>query len=268
MVVMGHGLGAERAHGLEPFARAFAGAGLAALTFDYRHLGESGGEPRRIISPRKQVEDYRAALRFGRGRDELDRERIGLWGTSFSGGHVLEVAASGEEGIRAVVSQIPFTSGWASTLAYPLRYHLRAIALGLADRVAGWLGRGPVMAPLTSESGFAVLASPDSHPGYGQMMGPNAPPPRPVAARVFLEILGYHPGRRASRVRAPTLVVVAEADAICPPGATRRAARRLPRGEVASFPMGHFDPYTGEWFQRVSRVETAFLARHLAPEAG
>lgn len=264
-MVLGHGLGAERQDGLEPFARRFVEAGLAALTFDYRHLGQSGGTPRRLVVPRRQVEDYRSALAFVRQVPELDRARIGLWGTSFSGGHVLEVAAGGEVGVLAVVSQIPFSSGWASTLAYPLRYHLPAILLGAADRVAGWLGRGPLAVPLTRERGFAVLASPDSHPGYVRMMGAREDGPQPVAARVFLEILGYHPGRRASGVGVPTLVVVAEADRICPPGATRRMARRLPRGVVVSFPMGHFDPYIGERFQEVSALEADFLARHLKP---
>jgi quorum-quenching protein AidA len=268
VVVMAHGLGAERTQGLAPFVREFVARGLAVLAFDYRHLGESEGSPRRLVSSRRQVEDYHAALAFARDHPALDPARIGLWGTSFSGGHVLTVAAARPQGVKAVVSQIPFVSGWASTMAYPLRYHLPAIALGLTDRLGSWLGREPLTVPLVSASGMAVLASPDSEPGYRRMMGPDAPPPEPLAARVFLDILTYHPGRKTPRVQVPTLVVLAEDDAICPPRATRRAASRLPQGELISFPMGHFDPYVEPWFQEAVAVEADFLVKHLAPGVG
>src|SRR6266852_1615409 len=61
-VAMAHGLGAVKEMYLEPFARRFAEAGVAALVFDYRGFGASGGEPRRRISPHDQMEDYRNAL--------------------------------------------------------------------------------------------------------------------------------------------------------------------------------------------------------------
>ena len=263
VVVLAHGIGAERRFGLAPFARDFARRGLAALVFDYRHLGESEGEPRGLVDPRQQIEDYFSALAFVRRHPELDGDRIGLWGTSFSGGHVLEVAARRPHGVRAVVSQIPFVSGWASTFAYPLRYHLPAIGAGLLDRLLGLLGRAPVTVPVTRERGFALLASPDSHEGYRAMVPEDSEWSGRVPARVFLEILRYHPGRAAPRIRAPTLVVGATEDAVCPIAATRKVVERIRDVHFETLPVGHFDPYRGEWFDQVVALEGEFLARHL-----
>lgn len=263
VVVMAHGIGARRSFGLDRFASRFVADGMAALVFDYRHFGGSDGSPRCLVSPRRQQEDYLSAMNFVSDHEALDARRIGLWGTSFSGGHVLEVAARRPEGLQVVVSQIPFVSGWASTMAYPLKYHLPATLLGVTDRLASWLGAAPITIPVTRERGLALLASPESHAGYWAMVDKESDWPGRVPARVFLSILGYYPQRKAGSVEVPTLVVVAENDAICPPSATLKAAARLPRGRVETLPMGHFDPYDGERFEEVVSLESAFLATHL-----
>ena len=260
---MAHGIGAERAFGLDRFARRFAERGMAALTFDYRHFGGSSGTPRHLVVPTRQREDYRAAMAFVRGDPRVDARRIALWGTSFSGGHVLAVAADSPPGVQAVVSQVPFVSGTASTLAYPFRYQLPATVLGLLDAMRGALGVSPLTVPVVQERGLALLASPDSRDGYLGMVPEHTSWSGRVPARVFLEVLRYHPGLRAPRISVPVLVVAAEQDAICPIGATRRMARWLPDAEFHALPMGHFDPYQGAWFERAVDLETGFLERHL-----
>ncbi len=103
-VAMAHGLGAVKEMYLEPFARRFAEAGVAALVFDYRGFGASGGEPRQRISPHDQMEDYRNALTWLSLQPEIDADCLGVWGSSFSGGHVIQVAAH-DSRVKAVVSQ-------------------------------------------------------------------------------------------------------------------------------------------------------------------
>src|SRR5437764_784982 len=93
LVILGHGLGATREYGLEPFARRFARAGIAALVFTYRHFGDSGGQPRQLLDIGRQLGDWAAALAYARTLAEIDTTRIALWGTSFGGGHVLVAAA-------------------------------------------------------------------------------------------------------------------------------------------------------------------------------
>src|SRR5688500_8952192 len=60
-VVMAHGFAAPRRDSLEPYAVRFAEAGFATLLFDFRHFGDSEGEPRQVLDVGRQQEDYRAA---------------------------------------------------------------------------------------------------------------------------------------------------------------------------------------------------------------
>lgn len=265
VVLMAHGIGAERSFGLARFAERFVTRGIAALVFDYRHFGRSTGEPRYLVSPARQLTDYRAALAFVRSDHRVDAHRIALWGTSFSGGHVLAIAAEGPEGVRAVVSQIPFVSGLASTLVYPLRYQLPATLLGAIDALRGLMGLAPLTVAVVRKRGLALLASPDSHDGYLSLVPEGSDWPGRVPARVFLEVLRYHPSRRAPRIPVPTLVIGASNDAICPMGATRRVVRRVPDARLEEYPIGHFDAYHGEWFEKVVTREAEFLEECLDP---
>lgn len=97
------------------YAESFAAAGIAALVFDYRRLGVSEGEPRQHLDPWDQVRDYRSALSFLERREDIDAGRLGAWGISYSGGHVLILAAT-DPRVRCVVSQIPVVDGYANML--------------------------------------------------------------------------------------------------------------------------------------------------------
>ena len=110
-VVMAHGFGGTRSARLDAFAERFAAAGLAALVFDYRYFGDSGGEPRQLIDIGDQLDDWRAAVAFARTlRRGRRRAGVAVWGSSFSGGHV-QVIASEDARIAAAVSQGSFGDG-------------------------------------------------------------------------------------------------------------------------------------------------------------
>jgi predicted acyl esterase len=93
------------------YAKVFAGAGIAALVFDYRRFGTSDGQPRQHLDPWAQIEDYQNAISWVETRGELDARRIGLWGISYSGGHVL-IAGAVDPRVRCIVSNIPVVDGW------------------------------------------------------------------------------------------------------------------------------------------------------------
>jgi uncharacterized protein len=93
------------------YAEAFAAKGIAALVFDYRRLGASDGEPRQHLDPWDQIEDYQNAISYLEGRTDVDSERIGAWGISYSGGHVLILAAV-EPRTKAIVSNVPVVKGY------------------------------------------------------------------------------------------------------------------------------------------------------------
>lgn len=109
-VVMAHGFSGVKEMTLDKYAEVFSKAGLAVLVYDNRCLGASGGSPRCDIDPTMQLRDYRSAITFAQQQKECDAERIGVWGTSYTGGTVCAVAAL-DRRVSAVVSQVPFMNG-------------------------------------------------------------------------------------------------------------------------------------------------------------
>jgi len=261
-VVLGHGFGATRQGRLWAYAERFAAAGIAALAFDYRHFGDSAGKPRQLLDIRRQLDDWRAALAYARSLENVDPERVGLWGTSFAGGHVVRVAA-GDPDVAAVVSQIPFTTGLSALRVQSPRQLARMTAVAVRDALAGLRGAAPVTAPIVGRPGeLAAMTTPDAVPGYERMYGGD-PAPNEVAARIGLRIGAYNPARSAPSVRCPLLVCICDSDAVTPPGPAERMAARAPRGELVRYPIGHFDIYVGEWFERAVADQLEFLTRHL-----
>jgi fermentation-respiration switch protein FrsA (DUF1100 family) len=263
LVILGHGLGGIREYGLEPYARRFADAGIAALVFTYRHFGDSGGEPRQLLDIDHQLGDWAAALAYARGLDGIDHERIALWGTSFGGGHVIEAAAR-DRTVAAVVSQCPFTDGLAGVRAAHPRSLVRGFVPALRDELARVRHKPPVLLPLVGPPGTAALmTSPDSEPGYRALIPPGAEFENGVAARFLPRVGMYRPGRSARRVKAPILFCICDDDAVAPADTALRYAATAPRGEVKRYPVGHFDIYLGEPFEHAVADQAEFLLRHL-----
>jgi fermentation-respiration switch protein FrsA (DUF1100 family) len=263
LVILGHGLGATREYGLEPFARRFAEAGIAALVFTYRHFGDSGGHPRQLLDIERQLDDWAAALAYARSLDEIDSTRIALWGTSFGGGHVIEAAAR-DGAVAAVVSQCPFTDGLAATRAASPRSLVRALVPAVRDELARIRNKPPVLVPLVGPHGStALMTSPDSEAGYRALIPPGADFENGVAARFITRVGLHRPGRSARKVNAPILFCICDTDAVAPAETALRYAATAPRGEVKRYPVGHFDIYLGEPFEHAVRDQTEFLVRHL-----
>src|SRR2546430_7206017 len=193
LVILGHGLGATRELGLEPYARRFADAGIAALVFTYRHFGDSGGQPRQLLDIERQLGDWAAALAYARTLDGIDRERIALWGTSFAGGHVIEAAAR-DGAVAAVVSQCPFTDGLAATRAASPRGLARAVVPALRDELARVRRKPPVLVPLVGPYGSAALmTSPDSEAGDPALIPPGVSFENGVSAPLLQHVGPYPP---------------------------------------------------------------------------
>jgi uncharacterized protein len=260
-VVLAHGFGAVRELRLDAYAERFAAAGLAALVFDYRHFGGSAGEPRQLIDVGRQLEDWRAAIAYTRELDGIDSRRIALWGTSFSGGHVVAVAAT-DERIAAVVSQVPFTDGVSAARALGLRHLLRLTAAALRDEYRARRDRSPYYIPAVGPPGsLAAMTAPGAQEGVEAMTPPGFDLDNRCTPRVGLRM--YNSYRRLGQVRCPVLVCVCERDSTTLPAPTIAAAERAPTAELVRYPIDHFDVYVGEAFERAVRDQTAFLTRHL-----
>ncbi len=269
-VVMGHGLGATREMGLAPYAERFVTAGLAVLVFTYRHLGDSGGEPRQLLSMARQLADWDAALEYAAGLTEVDQDRLAVWGSSLGGGHAIRVAARHPE-LRAAVAQCPFTDGLASAASLGIRETLVLSRFVVRDLVAAARGKQPVTIPVAASSGHpGLMTALDALPGMLALLPPDHQWVNQAAARSLTSLIRYRPGRSARRIVAPTLICISATDSVAPPARTERYARQAPRGDVRLYDAGHFAFYVGEAFEQLVADQTEFLVRHLTavPKAG
>jgi uncharacterized protein len=257
IVVMAHGLSGTRRDGLGPFAARFAAAGVAALVFDHRGFGDSGGEPDRF-QPRRQLEDWRAAIAFARSLPGIDGERLATFGSSMGGGNALAAAAE-DRRVAAAISQVPFLDMLRQAHRSPPRVTARALLAA---------ARGVHLPAVGQPDEAAFINAPGGETGWRHVVanGEDSRWRNRVSARWLLG-RPYRPARHAAGLHCPWLVCVGEADRVARPGPAIAAARRAPRGELRTYPgVDHFDIYDGPEHEAVVADEVAFLRRHLRPD--
>jgi fermentation-respiration switch protein FrsA (DUF1100 family) len=258
-VVLGHGFSAVRDQRLDAYAERFNEAGLSALVFDYRHFGASAGEPRQLLDIGEQLDDWRTVIAWARQR----YAKVGLFGSSFGGGHVIAIAAE-DHALSAVVAQCPMTDGLQASLRVPPKTTLRLAKVALQDELGSRLGRKPRLVKAAGRPGeVALMSAADTVPGMESLTPPDSAWVNLVAARVGLKVGLYRPGRRAKDITCPLLLCVCEGDSLVSVKASEKVAQDAPQGELARYPIGHFEIYTGEWFERAVTRQAEFLARHL-----
>ncbi|MCC8927018.1 MULTISPECIES: alpha/beta hydrolase [Nocardiaceae] len=262
-VVMAHGFGTPRALRLYSYADAFARAGYTVLVFDYRHFGDSEGEPRQLLDIAKQQQDYRNAIAYARSLDGVDSRRIVGWGTSFAGGHVLTLAGTGEN-FAAVIAQVPHVSGPAAVRATGLRSTLRVLPSAVIDQGRAVLRLSPRYIDSVGRPGdVAVMTTPDAMDARDRLFAASGLKdgdyPENVAARILLRIGLYSPGRTAGAIRCPAVVQIMSGDAVTPASVALKAASKIPGVTVHIHPGGHFDPYVEPMFPTVIEEQLAFL---------
>jgi dienelactone hydrolase len=267
LIVMAHGLSATRELRLDAYAERFAQAGMAVLLFDYRHFGASPGQPRQLLAIGKQQQDFEAAIAYARGLDWVDADRVALFGSSFSGGHVLAVGAR-DSRLAAIVSQCPFTDGIASLRTAGVKDLARLMAAGLRDQLGALFGRAPYYIPAVAEPGsLGLMTTPDSKPGFEAIVPGQTRWENRVAARFVLRVATYRPGLDARRISCPVLACACDADSLTPAKRTVQLVKKAPRAEIKRYPIGHFEIYVGEWWERAVTDQTEFFERHLLTPA-
>lgn len=272
-VIMAGGFAVTKEPATDRFATRFNEAGFGVLAFDYRRLGESGGQPRQVVRIADQLADWQAAIAFARTLPGVDPDRLAVWGFSASGGHIFRVAARNPE-LAAAIAQTPNADGPAAT-RNAARYQapfalLRLTGRAIIDAVGGLLGRPPRLVPLVGARGtVAVLSTPDALDS-DRILNPGNTYPQwqqSVAARSTLPLGFYRPGRVASQVRCPLLVVVCDQDRTALAEPSVAAAQRAPRGELVRMLGGHYEPFLSG-HDRTVDAELRFLRRHLLERTG
>ncbi len=267
-VVMAHGFSAVKEMYLDGFAEVFAAAGLNALVFDNRNFGASDGTPRQEIDPWEQVGDYRHAITYAQTLPEVDGNRIGIWGSSYSGGHVLVVGAI-DRRVKAVVSQVPLISGHRN-----VRRLVRADQIAgfqdafVADRRERYAGGAPAMVPVvTADSTGCALPTPDSWQWFTETGAGRAPSwKNEVTLRSVEMFTEYEPGAYLPYVSpTPLLMLVARGDHLTVSDLAVSAFQSAnePR-KLVIMPGGHFDAYV-KGFEAASGPARDWFVEHLAP---
>jgi uncharacterized protein len=267
VVVMAHGYAGVKEMLLGEYASVFAQAGLAVLVYDHRNFGDSGGEPRQEIDPIAQVRDYRHAVSYAQTRSELDPKRIGIWGSSYSGGHVLMVAAI-DRRVRCVVSQVPTISGYHAGLRRVIGTALPGMLAAFdADRLARFKGEKPVMVKMVEKgaTGQAAAYSTEDTLEFMAITATTAPNWRnEVTLRSIEMSREYEPGIYVPRISpTPLLMIVASEDNIVPCDLALQAYQTaLEPKQLLIVSGGHYNSYLRE-FERTSAAARDFYVEHL-----
>ena len=264
-IVMGHGLGGIKNMALDSYAVRFQEAGMAVLAFDYRHLGDSDGQPRQLIWIPYQLQDYVAAIEYARGLKEIDPAKIALWGTSLSGGHVI-VTAARDNRIACVSTQCPLLEGSAmyqQLHRVSIKYVLRMIAHGQRDLVRSWLRLSPHKIPLVGKPGtIAIMADTDAWNAFEELASDDFV--NEACARIGIRMDKYRPTNQVDKIRCPVLLQVCDRDVALPLRVVEKTADRLGGlAEVIHYPIGHFDIYRGCNFETAVNDQIAFFRKHL-----
>jgi fermentation-respiration switch protein FrsA (DUF1100 family) len=253
---------------LDRFAEAFTSAGLAALVFDNRNFGASDGAPRFEIDPWQQIADYRDAITYALTRSETDGARIGVWGSSYSGAHVLVLGAI-DRRIRCVAAQVPLISGHRNARRL-IRADVIAAVEGMCadDRLKRYRGEPPAMLPVVSEdpAGPAALPTPDSWQWFTETGNARAPAWRnEVTLRSVELFMAYEPGAYIELISpTPLLLVVALGDHLTVADEALAAYERARQPKkLAMLKGGHFDAYVAD-FEAASSAARDWFLEHLA----
>jgi pimeloyl-ACP methyl ester carboxylesterase len=251
---MAHGLSGTRRDRLGAFAERFAAAGFLALVFDHRGFGDSGGEAD-FFDPARQLEDWRAAISFGRSLPGVDASRVATFGSSMGGGNALAAAAMDPD-VAAAISQVPFLD---------LARQAHRSSLLVSARILAAAVRGAYLPAVGQPNEPALINAPGGEEGWRRVVsiGEDSRWRNRVSSRWLLGA-PYRPAKHASKLHCPWLVCVGEADRVAKPGPAIAAAKRAPKGELRTYPgVDHFDIYDGPAHEAVVADEIDFLGRHL-----
>ena len=265
-IVMAHGFSAVKEQYLDRYAEIFAAAGFIVLVYDHANFGASDGAIRQEVDPTLQKRGYRDAISYLQSLPGVDAKRIGIWGTSFSGGHVIEVAAI-DRRVACVVAQVPQISG-ALSAQRRLRPDLVPLARARfdADRAARFRGESPMMIPVISDDPAipCVLAGSEGYRFFAesQKMAPQWQ--NTVTLRSVELARENEPGIHIARISpTPFLMIVAREDTLTETDLCLEAYQRaLPPKKLLMLPGGHVDPYLGQ-FAATSAAACDWFVEHL-----
>jgi pimeloyl-ACP methyl ester carboxylesterase len=238
---------------LEEYADAFCSAGYSVLVYDHFGFGASAGEPRHSPTPSVQLQGYRDAVGWLGRQPGVDGSRIGIWGSSFSGGHVAVLAAE-DLPIRCAVAQVPgIVSGGPALFEATVTAISDALSKGWADAT--------IPAATATTDGVGMMFADGAYDWFSRVAQERAPTWR-NEVRIGALAEPHHPIEHLPHVKVPLLLIVAPDDLLTPPGPAIAVASEVPLIKVVEIPGGHFDAYESG-FAASSGAAVTWFQRHL-----
>jgi fermentation-respiration switch protein FrsA (DUF1100 family) len=264
-IVMAHGFAGVKEMGLAGFAKRFAAAGFVTLVFDYRFWGESEGEPRNQIFALEMVEDYRNGITWLSDRSEVDPQRIGVWGISYSGGLCLYVGTH-DKRVKAVVAQVPSTLNPESRRKRDPATWDRLGELVIQDRVRRYKTGSPNYIKVVAPEGEpCVLPFKDAYEWYMAFreLAPNWK--NEITIESLEKVREFDPVSLI-HLMAPTalLLIPGEYDDLIPIEFVKEAYEkaREPKG-LSALPITHFEVFKDPWLSKAADLATDWFQKHL-----
>jgi len=265
-IVMNHGFGGTKNMILQSYALRFQKAGFAVLTYDYRYFGESEGKPSQMFSTPSQLEDCKEAIFFARSLQEVNPDKIAIWGTSAGGGYGLAIAAHDKK-IACVCTQCSaLDSHRDAEMALKregIGFFLRLFMHAQRDKDRSRFDLSAHKIPIVGKPGsLAMVTAPQAFEGYAKL----APAGfiNEVCARALLMSGRFNPINHAKNVQCPVLIQICEKDNLVSMSSALETAKILGKyAVVKQYPIGHFDIYSGEHFEKSVNDQIEFFKTHL-----
>lgn len=265
-IVMNNGLGGTRDMLLEPYALRFCDAGYAVITYDYRHFGDSEGEPRQLYNIEKQINDCRGAIAFARNHPAINPSKIAVWGTSAGGSYGLYIAAT-DGHVAAVCAQVAgfdhSEAGKVIAQREGLGFILKLLMHAQRDKGRSRFNLSEHTVPIVGRPGsLAMSAAPGAFEGYSAIISPSFR--NQLCARAVLNSHWYDPVNFLDKVHCPVLIQAATHDNHCPVESAREAAKIIGQEtQYIEYDTDHYSIYLSDEFDRAVNDQITFFRNHL-----
>jgi fermentation-respiration switch protein FrsA (DUF1100 family) len=264
-IVMAHGLSAVKEQGLPDVAERFVAAGFVTLLFDYRTFGNSEGEPRQQLFQLEMVEDYHNAISCVPTQPEVDPQRIGIWGTSNSGGLVLYVGTF-DKRAKAVVAQVPgvFNPAYWYTVN-TAKWQIDGEVL-LKDRIERYK---------TGKVNYVKVVAPEGQPcvlpgkeAYDFFISSQAVAPRwrnQITVESLEKMREFDPVSFVDLLSpTPLLLIPADNDGLIPIDAIMKVYEKVPGPKaMVTLPIKHFEIYHEPWLSKAADAAIDWYKKYL-----
>ena len=248
VIVMAHGLGGTKEMWLDRYAKEFTCRGYACLLFDYRNYGTSDGNKRQLVNVKDQLIDWNNAIDFIKKDKRIDKNKILIFGSSFSGGHSITLSAKRND-IKAAIAQCPYTNNIATIKTITSILILKFIPYLILDLLSCLTGYHPVMLDLAAPKGKTALMSVSEYDKFIKRVPKNINFVNKVPTRTILEFLKYCPSKYMNKINNPILIGTCLKDSLAPAKATIHCAKDIKNITLKEYNCGHFDIYFDDFYE-------------------